>query len=214
MKVFQELADSIIFRANKHNIELERHSDLLEPIGKGRSAYVFKIKGKDIALKVFIPNKEWVAREEAAVYHKLSGIPYYPNIYDEGKNYIAIDYIEGNTLFQCLEKGIVVTEEKIKEVDKALEIAMQRGLNPSDIHLKNIILTSDDEIKIIDVARFRQKEKDRQWNDLRKSYFLLYSKQHFPKKIPAAILNTISYIYKKRFLPKRKNKIEEKVSIL
>lgn len=134
------------------------------------------------------------------------GIPYYSRIYEEGNNYIAMDYIERNTLFQCLEKGIIVTKNKIQEVDEALEQARQRGLNPSDIHLKNIILTPKNEIKIIDVARFRQKKKDRQWDDLRKAYDCLYTKRYFPKKIPAKVLNTISFFYKKRFLPKNGEK--------
>ena len=37
-------------------------------------------------------------------------------------------------------------------------LARQRGLNPSDIHLRNIFLTDRGEIKVIDVARFGQKK--------------------------------------------------------
>lgn len=203
IKVFQELAESVEFRTRKNKIELENFSDLLEAIGKGRSACVFKIKGESIALKVFFPHKKGVAKEEAAIYRKLQGISYYPHLFEEGLNYIAMDYIEGHTLFQCLQRGIVVTGEEIKEVDKALVEAKQGGLNPSDIHLKNIILTPERKIKIIDVARFRQKGQDRQWNDLRKFYEYLYNKRFFPKRLPAAILNTVSFIYKKRYLPQR-----------
>ncbi|MDI5789968.1 hypothetical protein PO124_21010 [Bacillus licheniformis] len=42
----------------------------------------------------------------------------------------------------------------ICEVDRALNDARRKGLNPSDIHLRNLILTPSGTIKVIDVARF------------------------------------------------------------
>ena len=175
---------------------LKSYSTSLQLIGAGRSAYVFKVLNEQTALKVFFPHKVHIAAEEAAIYQELPSCSYYPALHDAGNNYIAIDYLDGLTLFQSLENGIYIDEEKIQAINDALEKARKVGLNPSDIHLKNIIITSKQEVKLIDVARFRQTEKDRQWDDLQKVYFRGYVKSYFPKKIPGAVLNCIAFIYK------------------
>ncbi len=198
----KDLADSVEIEMNGLKPRLVNFSEELTLIGIGRSAYVFKIKNKDLALKVYFPHKWRIAFEEATIYRKLHQIDYYPTLHDSGDNYIVIDFIEGHTLFQCLQKGIFVTEKKFKEISKALKMAEDVGLNPADIHLKNIIITLGQDIKVIDVARFRQQEKDNQWKDIEKAYSQLYSKYYFPKRIPTFILNLISFIYKKRYLPK------------
>lgn len=199
---YKALADSVEIEMNGSKPRLIKYSQNLILIGTGRSAYVFKIKDKDLALKVYFPHKKRIALEEATIYRKLQHIDYYPSLYDDGNNYIVIDFIEGYTLFQCLQKGIFVPEEKVKEISKALKMAEEVGLNPADIHLKNIIITSDGGVKVIDVARFMQQEKDNQWKDLERAYFQMYSKKYFPKKVPTFILNLTSFIYKKRYLPK------------
>ena len=199
---YKALADSVEIKMNGPKPSLINYSQDLTLIGTGRSAYVFKIKENALALKVYFPHKEKIAVEEATIYRKLQHIEYYPTLYDSGKNYIVIDYIEGHTLFQCLERGIFVPKKRFQEISEALEMAKEVGLNPADIHLKNIILTSSQEVKVIDVARFMQQEKDNQWKDLERAYHQVYSKFYFPKKIPTFILNFISFIYKKRFLPK------------
>jgi predicted Ser/Thr protein kinase len=202
MITYKALADSVEIEMNGLKPRLVNYSQDLKLIGTGRSAYVFKIKDKDLALKVYFPHKKRLAFEEASIYRELQHIEYYPTLYDGGINYIVIDFIEGHTLFQCLQKGIFVPEKKFNEIRKALKMAEEVGLNPSDIHLKNIIVTSSGEVKVIDVARFRQQRKDHQWKDIERAYFKMYSKYYFPKKIPAFILNLISFIYKKRYLPK------------
>ncbi|MBA9027129.1 hypothetical protein [Peribacillus huizhouensis] len=46
--------------------------------------------------------------------------PYFPSLTEAGSNYLVIDYIEGETLFECLKKGIPISEDQVKEVDRAL----------------------------------------------------------------------------------------------
>ena len=79
----------------------------------------------------------------------------------------------------------------------ALHLARQEGLNPSDIHLRNLFLTLDKKVKIIDVARFRQVKNCIKWRDLKYAFYHYYKKRFFPKKIPAFILNIIAILYKK-----------------
>jgi predicted Ser/Thr protein kinase len=198
---FSDLAQSVIYENRGSRIILNDKDQQLELIGEGRSAFAFKIKSTNKVLKVFFPSFHSLAKEEAEIYEILSDIPFYPKLYESGINYLVIDYIEGDTLFNCLRKGIKITQRNIDEIDYALMMARKRGLNPSDIHLRNIFLTPDGRIKLIDVARFRQNKKCTQWDDLKKAYARLYKNKLIPKKIPASFLNTIAYFYKKKLLP-------------
>ncbi|MGE7781089.1 protein kinase domain-containing protein [Peribacillus sp. NPDC097264] len=197
---YYRLAQSVKI-ANDKNHTLIEADDSLSLIGKGRSAYVFRIQDTDLALKVFFPAHTHTAKIEADIYRAVQHIEYYPTLFDAGERYLVIDYIEGHTLFEHLTMGIPVTEEKVKEIDHALNLARKVGLNPSDIHLRNILITSDKKVKIIDLARFRQTKSCKQWHDLKRVFHLFYRRPYFPKKIPTFILNSIAAIYKKRFLP-------------
>jgi predicted Ser/Thr protein kinase len=198
LDTYEKLAQTVKINKNNHLIDFD---DSLLHIGTGRSAFVFRIRSTMQAIKVYYPSFPHLAREEAEIYGKLQDITYYPTVYSSGENYIAMDYIEGLTLFDCIVVGKVIMADHIAEIDRALSMATSRGLNPSDIHLRNIFITADDNIKIIDVARFRQKKHCHQWNNLKKSYRQLYSKRFFPKKIPAAILNGVAWLYKNGWIP-------------
>lgn len=198
MKSYQALANTVVI--DKKN-RLIRYDDSLELVGTGRSAFVFRINASNRAIKVFFPAFISIAKEEAEIYKILQNIPYYPVMHDFGLNYIVIDYIEGLTLFECLAQGEIITRAHIKEIDFALSLARDRELNPSDIHLRNIFITADGKIKMIDVARFRQRKHCRQWHDLKKAYNQYYRKRFIPKKIAVWQLNMIAFLYKKRLLP-------------
>ncbi|GGA23291.1 protein kinase family protein [Psychrobacillus lasiicapitis] len=198
MNTYEALASTVII--GKEN-RLLSYDDSLQLVGTGRSAFVFKIKSTDKAMKIFFPRFTHLAKEEGEIYKILQGVSYYPTIYYIGKNYILMDFIDGHTLFECITYGEEITMEHIKEIDYALALASARGLNPSDIHLRNIFITSKGEIKIIDVARFRQEKDCVQWDYLKKAYQRHYVKAYFPKKIPAFILNTVAYLYKQELIP-------------
>ncbi|MBM7661495.1 putative Ser/Thr protein kinase [Bacillus mesophilus] len=202
MKSFDELAASVMFTQVKGMTKLIKYDPSLDFIGEGRSAVVFRIQSSDYALKVFFPNQEQTAIEEAEIYQQLQTISYFPTIYGSGHNYIVIDYIEGITLFDCLRSGIRISPEHIQEADHALAAARESGLNPSDIHLKNIMITKTGEIKLIDVARFRQIKNCSQWDDIKLAYFRFYKRIYSPKGIPDYFLNMISNLYKKPVVQK------------
>lgn len=200
MKLYHQLADSVKFSRSLNWTTLLEKDDRLEFIGAGRSAFAFRIKETNLVLKVFFPEFKRIAREEAETYRALPDHPYYPSLYGSGDNYIVIDYVQGLTLFDCLAQGVPINEETIGQIDEALKLARESGLNPSDIHLRNIILTKDGRIKIIDVARFKQTKNCTQWDDLKHAFYKFYRKRYFPKKIPVLIMNTIAALYKKRIV--------------
>lgn len=199
MNTYQELANTVVISPKKNR--LIHYDDSLKLIGTGRSAFVFRISNSSKAIKVFFPDFTYIAKEEAEIYKVLQDIPFFPTIFDAGLNYIVMDYIDGRTLFECVNRGIPITTNHIKEIDEALLLASSKGLNPSDIHLRNIFITSTNDIKLIDVARFRQTKNCTQWSDLKSAYLLYYKKRLFPKKIPATIMNTVAFIYKKQLIP-------------
>lgn len=198
MDTYEGLASTV--QINNEN-RLLNYDDSLVHVGTGRSAFVFRIKSTMKAMKVYFPAFSHIAKEEAEIYGQLQDIVYYPSIYASGPNFIVIDYIEGLTLFDCIVLGKVIKSTHILEIDQALSLATARGLNPSDIHLRNIFVTTENEIKIIDVARFRQKKDCQQWGNLKRAYRQVYCKRFFPRRIPAALLNAIAWIYKKDWIP-------------
>lgn len=201
MTSYHEFANSVTFAGRGAKTILTGKHESLEFIGAGRSAFVFKIKSTEKVIKVFFPSFLAVAKQEAQIYQKLEGINYFPTLYEAGENYLVIDYLRGLTFFECLSRGIIISPRYIKEVDQALLLAQQRGLNPSDIHLRNIFLTDDSEIKVIDVARYEQRKECMQWRDLKKAFYLFYNRGLCPKKMPVWLLNLIAALYKKRWRP-------------
>jgi len=199
LNTYHELANTVVISTKKNR--LLHYDDSLTLIGTGRSAFVFRIKSSNKVIKIFFPEFTYIAKEEAEIYRILQDISYFPTIYDSGTNYLVIDYIEGCTLFECINNGIPITAFHINEIDLALSLAANKGLNPSDIHLRNILITTKNEIKLIDVARFKQTKNCTQWHDLKLAYRYLYTMRLFPKKIPAILLNTVAYFYKKWLIP-------------
>lgn len=198
---YTKLAQSVKFAAKRSGVVTVVDKDpALQYIGSGRSAFAYRIQASNIVVKVFFHPFDHLAEEEADIYGNLQGTPYYPTIYEVGPNYLVMDYIDGHTLFDCLRKGIKIIPEHIKEVDKALRLARERGMNPSDIHLRNIIITTDGKIKMIDVARFRQSKNCSQWDDLKSAFYRFYRRPFFPKKIPAFVLNFTAAMYKRNLL--------------
>ncbi|WP_041089940.1 protein kinase family protein [Jeotgalibacillus soli] len=206
MSQFGSLAKSVRIEKKYGKIKLISHDPMLQWIGTGRSAVAFRIGETDLAIKVFLPELDQTALEEAEIYRLLEGISYYPHLYESGANYLVMSYIDGMTLFDCLVNGVHISKAYLDEVDKALQQASDRGLTPSDIHLRNILMTNQGSVKLIDVARFRQvKEQDTQWEDLKRAY-TIYEKRYFPKKISPFWLNQIAALYKRQLLPKFERK--------
>ncbi|MCT1902887.1 serine/threonine protein kinase [Oceanobacillus sojae] len=193
---YNDLASTVLFTKRNRRIKVLRHHGDLKLYGMGRSAAVFRIKNENRVIKVFYPAFEKTAIEEKQNYEKLNGNPYYPTIYEAGINYLVMDFIEGKTFFECLAEGIPLKPHYIEQVDNGLQFAKAAGLNPSDIHLHNLILTKEDEVRIIDVARFSQEKKCTQWDDLKIGYTRYYQRPFFPKKIPKWVMYSVSKFYR------------------
>ncbi|WP_181347037.1 serine/threonine protein kinase [Thalassobacillus sp. CUG 92003] len=175
----------------------------LQLIGQGRSAAVFKLPDAAQAIKVFYPGYEYLAMKEADVYQRLAHHHAYPELREAGDGYLVLEYLDGTTFYDCLRTGIPITPRMVSMVDEALEYARSKGLNPSDIHLKNIIFTTDQTVKVIDVVRFTQHKNCPHWSDLKKAYFAYYQRRFFPKRYPKLIMELVIRLYRKRLLQQK-----------
>lgn len=200
MKEYAELANSVRYSKKGEGYTIAGKHSALFHIGTGRSACAFRIRDTDKVIKIYYPDFSYIAHEETEIYKKLGSLSSFPALHESGENYIVIDYIQGMTFFQCLTRGERINNQTILEVDRVLKEVSRLHLNPSDIHLHNLMLTPEGRVKIIDPARFNQEKDCTQWNDLKSAYHKYYVNRFFPKRLPAVILDSISHLYKLKLL--------------
>jgi predicted Ser/Thr protein kinase len=172
-RLFQEVAAE----NQSDKVEIPGYTDL-KKIGKGSMGTVYKAKqlsvDRVVAVKVLLDqlakNKEFITRfeREAKIAAKLS----HNNVVNaidagvaNGHYYFVMEYVEGETIKDFLEKGRIFDEKTalkiVIPVAEALKHAHQRGLIHRDIKPENVILTRDGNVKLADLglARLTSDEK-------------------------------------------------------
>jgi hypothetical protein len=161
---------SISSNPNNEPVSIHEYSDKLRCIGIGTDAAVFQsIDVPAYVFKMYTDDKIQKVQIEREVYELLGDSPYFSTCFGSKDNYLVLNFEEGTTLYDCLLQGIPIPKKVIKDVDYAREYVRQKGLNPRDIHLKNILLQNG-KAKIIDVSEYVQPGNDLRWENLRKAY--------------------------------------------
>lgn len=172
-------------------------------LGAGNYAAVFEhpaLPGK--VVKVYAPGRPgW--REECDVYERLGTHPAYSTLYAanvlDDKYYLVLKKLEGKTFYNCLRDGTYIPSKAVRDIDNALDYARSRGLNPKDVHGKNVML-KDGRGLVVDISDFLQAGPCVMWKDLKKAYFKLY-KPLMPKKhtfpMPDWSMDMIRYVYRR-----------------
>lgn len=166
-------------------------------IGIGTDAAVFQsLDTPDFAFKVYDKEKIEKVQIEANVYDLLSDSPYFPKCYAAEGNILVLSFEQGTTLFDCILQGIHIPHQVVEDVEAARDYVRSKGLNPRDIHLKNIIM-QDGRAKIIDVSEYVLPGNDFRWEHLKKGYEQYY---HLfdGNTVPFWIVETVRKWYNQR----------------
>ncbi|MGE7022579.1 hypothetical protein [Solibacillus cecembensis] len=182
--------------SNKNNksVTISEVPNDLKCIGVGTDAAVFQsISTPAYAFKVYAKDKVNKVKVEANVYEILGVSPFFPTCFASYDDFLVLSYEEGKTLFDCLVQGIHIPETVVNEVEEAREYAREKGLNPRDIHLKNILLQNG-RAKIIDVSEYALPGNDFRWEHLKKGYEQYY---HLidGNSVPLWLVETIRKLY-------------------
>jgi hypothetical protein len=166
----------------------------LELVGVGTDAVVVRHpEFPDIAFKVYARERMEAKEDEYRAYQQLAGSPSFAVCHGAGERYLVLSYEEGMTLYECLVEGVTIPENVVDEVEEARQYARSVGLNPRDIHLKNVLL-QDGHAKLIDVSEYVKPGNDGRWDHLVQAYHLFYP-YIAGKKIPVWMLEMVKRAY-------------------
>jgi hypothetical protein len=141
--------------------------------------------------------------EEVEVYERLGVHPAFSECLYAGANFLVLKRLPGITLYDCVQKGISIPKKVIEDIDQALHYARQKGLNPFDVHGRNVMMSAGRGL-VVDVSDFLHPGNCPKWRHLKQAYFWLYCPIIRPLKlrIPYPLLNIVrkSYRYCCRWL--------------
>lgn len=184
-----------VISSNDNNpVMVKGFSEILKCVGLGTDAAVFHIEDDtQYVYKVFSKDKLEKMEMEKKVYELLEESAYFPIYYGSGSNFLILSYEEGNTLYDCLLKGIHIPRQVIVDVEESRQYAISKGLNPRDIHLKNILLHQG-RGKLLDVSEYLKEGDDLRWTYLKKGYEDYYDLID-GKEIPLWLIETVRKWY-------------------
>ncbi len=194
--------------AKQENISLTgqsfSHYRVLSLIGAGGMGEVYLAEdtrlGRKVALKLlpseFTQDQERVRRFEQEA-RAASGLnhPNIVTIYEvgqvEGRHFIAIEYIEGETLRGRLEGGQIELREAVEigtQMANALQAAHEAGIVHRDIKPENVMVRRDGLVKVLDfgLAKLAEIKRHSKGSDL--------TAQVDTESSPGLVLGTLSYM--------------------
>lgn len=180
--------------ANNEPVTIKGIIKDLHCIGVGTDAAVFRYNyAPEFAYKVYADDRLSKIMIEQKVYQQLGDSAFFPNFYDVSDRFLVLSFEHGTTLYDCLLQGIEIPKQIIFDVEEARRYVREKGLNPRDIHLKNILLQKG-RAKIIDVSEYSKPGNDFRWEHLKKGYEDYY---HLikGKPLPFWLLETIRKWY-------------------
>lgn len=186
----------IEWKANNAPVKVLGHAKKFYCIGVGTDAAVFcHIQYPEYAFKVYAPEAVSKKEVEREVYRKIRKSIYFPECFGSGTNFIGLSRESGKTLHECLLEGIHIPGRVIEDVDHARAYIRTLGLNPRDIHHKNVLL-KDGRAKLLDVSEYVKQGNDKRWEHLKQAYDQFYPMVD-RRKVPLWVLGAIKKWYKR-----------------
>ncbi|MDQ0269761.1 serine/threonine protein kinase [Cytobacillus purgationiresistens] len=188
---------NVTSNSNNEPVTICGSHDSLRCIGVGTDAAVFQsLDVPGFAFKLYAEDKKAKIKIEEEVYNILGQSPFFSTCFASYDNCLVLSYEAGQTLFDCLLQGIHIPKQAIKDVEDARVYVREKGLNPRDIHLKNILLQNG-RAKLIDVSEYVQSGNDFRWEHLKQAY-----EEHYHivdgKSVPFWLIETIRKWYNRR----------------
>lgn len=147
------------------------HYRLLEKLGEGGMGVVYKAEDlklkRTVALKFLPPQTLASEAEKTRFVHEAQAAaaldhPNIGTIYEideaDGRPFIAMAYIDGQTLKKRIESGPAATDEALEialQVARGLQAAHEKGIVHRDIKSANIMMSSGGQVKIMDFGLAR-----------------------------------------------------------
>ncbi|NMO97873.1 serine/threonine protein kinase [Paenibacillus lemnae] len=187
-------AIQIIKQGTNDPVLIEGEAEDLQCIGIGTDAAVFLYDPFPLyAYKLYATEAIPKIQAEVTVYQALKGSPFFPVYYGHGERYVVISHESGMNLYDCLLYGISIPRQVTQDVEEARSYVREQGLNPRDIHLKNVLL-QDGRGKVLDVSEYIQEGNDQRWEHLMWAYDHVYPLIE-GKKLPLWVLEAVKNGY-------------------
>jgi len=133
-----------------------------QKLGAGVTGDVFSTKGA--AVKVAKGKKDRkVLEHEANILKALGQNKSTPNLLGKGKNYLAMQKLEGGPLSKHLSRiksDLVFAEYICRRTIEAIGSLHRKGVAQRDLHSNNIFITEDYKVKVIDFGQASNKYGD------------------------------------------------------
>jgi RIO-like serine/threonine protein kinase len=127
--------------------DMGEHHTLL---GEGLSGNVFSFE--NYAVKVY--KEDFSENSDHLMLQQLDIHPLFPKLHFQDDKFIVVDQVKGNTLAEIRDAGYKLKDAQFRQLEQAVEECYAQGIIPHDIHLNNIMVDPDGNVKIIDVGRF------------------------------------------------------------
>ena len=147
-------------------------------------------------VKVYAPGRPgWT--EECEVYRRLGNHPSFSECAYSGEGFLVLKRLYGVTLYDCMHKGMLIPQRVIQDIDEALEFARSLGLNPHDVHGRNVMM-ADGRGVVADVSDFLHEEPCSAWEDLRRAYYWFYLPlfSRLRIRVPYVMLDGVRLVYR------------------
>ncbi|MED1467596.1 kinase [Bacillus salipaludis] len=119
-------------------------------IGKGSDGSIFQLTPEK-CIKIF--EKEETCRNELVAYQAGKSSSVIPTLYEYGRNYIVIEYINGPSLRHYLKKENQLSESTAQKLLFMLDEFKRIGFTRLDTQIRHIFVNELREIKVIDHKR-------------------------------------------------------------
>jgi Tol biopolymer transport system component len=183
------------------------HYRVLQELGRGGMGEVYAAEDlsldRKVALKflpdAFVGDPERMARFEREA--KLLASLNHSNIaaiygleQAEGKRFLVLELVEGETLAQRLNKGALPIDEALgvcRQIAEGLEAAHEKGVIHRDLKPANVMITEGDKVKILDFGLAKALSDETQSVDSSQSPTLTFTEG---MTRPGVILGTAAYM--------------------